>query len=159
MEQLGIESADLVCYSEIMAETLTMMHWYDEMDANDVEFVLAPPRPGLSDYKPKGISNVLGDHVMWLLDFDCCNKISLDETGLNKAVVAFFRNDPFYPRPSSSPVLWKAFRDKYLQTSSTILRSRQFQSDDRCLALPDNFIENIETEQPQKVMERFFSSQ
>ena len=130
MEQLGIDSTDLLCYSEIMGETLAMMYWYGGIDANDVEFVLAPPRVDLSGYKSRTISNVLGDHVMWLLDFDCCNKISLDEKGVNKAVVAFLRNDPFYPHPNSSQVLWQAFRGQYLQSSSNVLQRRQFRSID-----------------------------
>jgi hypothetical protein len=95
IEQLGISSADLVCYSKLMAETLAMMHWHGGIGANDVEFVLAPPRAVLSGYKPRIISKVLENHVMWLLDFECGKKISLDEKGVKKTALAFSRNDPF----------------------------------------------------------------
>jgi Zinc finger protein len=43
----------------------------------------------------------------------------MDEKGIDQAVTAFFRNDPFYPRPYQP--LWKEFRDQYLQTSSDII--------------------------------------
>ncbi|PGH05119.1 hypothetical protein AJ79_06867 [Helicocarpus griseus UAMH5409] len=75
MEEMGIGFEDLVVYAHIMAEALAMMHWYAEVDGNDVEFVLAPVP---SSREVKGISNVLGTHVMWLLDFDCCKGMSKD---------------------------------------------------------------------------------
>jgi hypothetical protein len=43
-----------------MAEALAMIHWYGEMDANDVEFILTPPHNGTQHR----LSNVLGDHTM-----------------------------------------------------------------------------------------------
>ncbi|KAK2806675.1 hypothetical protein FQN51_006643 [Onygenales sp. PD_10] len=138
MEELGIGFSDQVTYSHIMAEALAMMHWYGEIDANDVEFVLAPPRNG----QTATISNNLGSHVMWLLDFDCCNKMQMDEQGIEQAVTAFLRNDPFYPRMASSPALWEEFRSKYLQTSTEILQRRQMRKD-----LPGMFIEKVEMRQ------------
>jgi hypothetical protein len=111
MEQLGI---DVPIYAHMMAEALAMMHWHGEIDANDVEFVLAPPRESTGSM----LSNILGDHAVWLLDFDCCRRMSMDEDGADRAVVAFFRNDPYLPRPGQS--IWKNFRDKYLSTSFMI---------------------------------------
>jgi Zinc finger protein len=85
MEQSGI-CADIEKYAEMMAEALATIHWYGERDANDVEFVLAPPR---NETQPK-LSNILGDHTMWLLDFDCCRRMSMDEKGVDQAVAPFF---------------------------------------------------------------------
>ena len=62
---------------------------------------------------------------MWILDFDCCRAISLDEVGVEQACAAFFKNDPFYPRPGggekADEVLWVAFKRKFLSTSWKIL--------------------------------------
>jgi hypothetical protein len=35
---------------------------------------------------------------MWLLDFNRCHMISMDEKGVEQAVKAFFRNGPYYSR-------------------------------------------------------------
>lgn len=71
-ENLNISPEHLEHYSKVMARTLAIMHWLAEVDANDVEFVLAPPRrmgPGSAT-----ISNILGQHAVWMLDFDCCRR-------------------------------------------------------------------------------------
>ncbi|KAI9869330.1 MAG: hypothetical protein M1813_000119 [Trichoglossum hirsutum] len=137
MEQLDI-GVGIVTYAEMMAETLAIIHWYGEIDANDVEFVLAPPRCGTQSR----LSNILGDHTMWLLDFDCCRRMSMDGKGVDQAVVAFFRNDPFYPRPGQT--LWKDFRNRYLQVSSDITSGDH---DERRTRLPKMFIERVEEAQ------------
>jgi hypothetical protein len=141
MEGLGIDCKDLGSYARIMAKTLATMHWFGEIDGNDVEFVLAPPRRDSQSC----FQNVLGEHVMWLLDFDCCKTMALDEVGIDRAVTAFLRNDPFYPRPNSSPELWAAFRDEYLQVSSKILRHRGLHKMD----LAEKFIREIEQQTSQ----------
>ena len=145
MEQLDI-GVDMKIYAKMMAEALAMIHWFGEIDANDVEFVLAPPRNGA---RP-AVSNVLGEHTMWLLDFDCCRRMSMDEKGINQAVTAFFRNDPFYPRPGQP--LWKGFQDRYLQVSLKIISGDQ---DDRRTQLPKMLIGKIEAHQ--KLKEQRFS--
>lgn len=45
IEELGLDS-DL--YLRILAETLATLYWRVHVDANDVEFVLAPQDPDLS---------------------------------------------------------------------------------------------------------------
>jgi hypothetical protein len=136
MEGLGIDCKDLGSYARIMAKTLATMHWFGEINGNDIEFVLAPPR---RDSK-SCFQNVLGEHVMWLLDFDCCKTMSLDEEGIDQAVIAFLWNDPFYPRPNSGPELWATFREEYLHVSSKILRHRGLHKMD----LAEKFIKEIE---------------
>ncbi|KAH0536254.1 hypothetical protein FGG08_006861 [Glutinoglossum americanum] len=136
MEDLGI-GADITTCAEMMAETLAMIHWYGGLDANDVEFVLAPPRNGT---QPR-LSNALGGHTMWLLDFDCCRWMTMDAKGVDQAVTAFLRNDPFYPRPGQP--LWEKFRDRYLQVSSNIV----IIEDKRRKPLPEMFIGRVEEAQ------------
>lgn len=140
MEQLDLNIAS---YAEIMADALAMMHWYGEIDANDVEFVLAPPRNPMHPISSNELKySFLGEHIMWMLDFDCCRSMSMDDRGITQAATAFFRNDPFYPRPSaesSDQALWEVFRLRYLQTSSHILAD-----DFQRLPLPIAFIKKIE---------------
>ena len=118
-------------YAKIMAETLAHLYWRAHVDANDIEFVLAPPREGHthqtcahSDYPYTIKSDKLGEHVIWILDFDCCRHMSLDEKGVEQAVAAFYGNDPYYPRPgrenSMDQALWKEFKQRFLEASDTI---------------------------------------
>ncbi|KAL5421255.1 hypothetical protein PMIN04_005732 [Paraphaeosphaeria minitans] len=63
---------DLVAtsYAKAMAEAFAMMHWGARIDANDVEFVLAPLRAAAS--APSFFqSDYLGPHSLWILDSDC----------------------------------------------------------------------------------------
>ncbi len=121
MEDLGL---DTTRYVEIMADGLAIMHWVAKVDANDVEFVLAP---GRSDHQgaPLLYSPELGEHTLWLLNFDICREMSMDGAGINQAVLSFYRNDPYYTRPISihkeDQMLWQVFRDRFLKTSQQIL--------------------------------------
>ncbi len=145
MEAIGL---DTYSYAETMAEALALMHWGARIDANDVEFVLAPPRK--SDLPPLSStvfqSDYLGVHCMWILDFDCCRPLSMDEAGIEQACAAFFRNDPFYPRPGTGETadeeLWSVFKQKFLVASRGILgevnKDRWF--------LADKLMEKIEDE-------------
>ena len=132
MEELGLDG---VVYAKVMAETLAVLYWEAHIDANDVEFVLAPAPPG-KDHSASSEgalihdavikSHCLGEHVVWILDFDCCRSMALDGKGVEQAVAAFWRNDPYYPRPRSGNVkdesLWTVFKETFLETSGAILR-------------------------------------
>lgn len=130
MEELEL---DMILYARIMAETLAELYWRAHVDANDIEFVLAPPREeahttrsdkSLTAYAPIK-SSVLGDHVVWILDFDCCRDMSFDEAGVEQAARAFRRNDPFYPRPGREIVndqrLWIEFKNRFLEASNAVV--------------------------------------
>lgn len=121
MEEIGIPSSDIQQYARIMAEALAMLHWIGQMDGNDVKFVLAPP---VKRRSPHTMSNILGEHTMWMFDFDLCRKMPTNVPGVKQAVKAFWRDDIFFPRPGESS-LWIAFRDQYLYTS------------EKCMALCD----------------------
>ena len=140
MEDIGL---DVNSYAETMADALALMHWGAQIDANDVEFVLAPPRvqpPPSSVFR----SEYLGNHCMWILDFDCCRSLSMDEAGIEKACEAFFKNDPFYPKPGSGEAadeeLWRVFKQKFLVASRRILGEV---SEDK-LFLAEKLMERIE---------------
>jgi hypothetical protein len=136
MEGLGL---DVKSYAETMAEALALMHWGAKIDANDVEFVLAPPRVAPSVFQ----SDYLGAHSMWTLDFDCCRPIEVDEAGVEQACVAFYKNDPFYPRPGTGEAadeeLWTVFKRRFLESSQRILEADKW-------FLADKLMERIEEE-------------
>lgn len=130
IEGLGLDGT---LYAKIMAETLAILYWEAHIDANDVEFVLAPPPKINRSKRFEGPlahdtvikSHSLGEHVVWILDFDCCKPLPLDEKGVDQAVTAFYKNDPFYPRPKRGDLgdqrLWTVFKDRFLETSESIL--------------------------------------
>ena len=122
MDQIEELALDSFLYARIMAETLAHMYWRAQVDANDVEFVLAPPKPTQETTLK---SQILGEHVVWMLDFDCCKNMPFNEIGVEQAMNAFYRNDPFYPRPGRDDIrdqaLWNEFRAQFLQVSEDIL--------------------------------------
>ncbi|KAI6779982.1 uncharacterized protein J7T54_000283 [Emericellopsis cladophorae] len=141
MEALGL---DTTLYAETMADALAMMHWGAHIDANDVEFVLAPPRT--VDSSSVLQSEYLGVHCMWILDFDCCRQLSMDEAGIEQACMAFFRNDPFFPKPETGGAadedLWQVFKKNFLMASRRIMEEAS--EDERNLAV--KLMERIEDE-------------
>lgn len=64
---------------------------------------------------------------MWMLDFDCVRPMSMDAVGVQQAVNAFYRNDPYFPRPWANEYtvedtrLWGVFAGAFLQESDDIL--------------------------------------
>ncbi|CAI6293413.1 unnamed protein product [Periconia digitata] len=145
METLGLDTG---AYAEIMADALALMIWGAQIDANDVEFVLAPPRGRelSTSSSPVFQSEYLGNHCMWILDFDCCQQLSIDEEGIAKACTAFFKNDPFYPRPASGnptdDALWNTFKKRFLLSSRAILGH----ADNDQFFLVEKLVEMIEEE-------------
>lgn len=143
MEGLGLE---VKLYATAMADALALMHWGAEVDANDVEFVLAPPRTTESGRRPAFESDYLGTHSMWILDFDCCGSLSMDDTGVEQACKAFFKNDPFYPRPGSGRVaddgLWEIFKHRFMSTSRVILEQKGMVD----VSLAEKLVQRIEEE-------------
>jgi hypothetical protein len=130
IEDLGLPAAE---YASAMADTLAFLLWGARIDACDVEFVLARPRPrnsqpatwysiGNRSFTP----GVLGPHALWVLDFDCCRELTMDEKGVKRAAERFWRNDPFYPNPDckceDDQQLWDLFKDRFLDTSRSILQ-------------------------------------
>ncbi|RHZ69057.1 hypothetical protein CDV55_106806 [Aspergillus turcosus] len=142
MEELGIPDQDMGGYAEVMAETLAIMHWVVRVDANDVEFVLAPADSD-GDLEKGRWENVLSGHAMWMLDFDLCRDMAMDKAGVEQAVAAFWKNDPFYPRPEEGSFLWLAFREMYLGTSQRVVGDGHGPGDRR-LELAKLFVDSLE---------------
>ncbi|KAF2867794.1 zinc finger protein-domain-containing protein [Massariosphaeria phaeospora] len=84
---------------------------------------------------------------MWLLDFDCCRYMSMDEAGIEQACAAFFRNDPYYPRPcgadAADRILWVEFKERFLTASRAILLEKRnvYEVD---ASLPERLMSKIE---------------
>lgn len=57
---------------------------------------------------------------------------------------AFWRNDPFYPRPIIEPALWAAFRVEYLQVSEASLRLLGKAEVENRRGFPQLFIDKVE---------------
>lgn len=138
-------------YAVAMADALAFLFWSAKVDAEGVEFVLAPPRPlctSLAGQQEAEIihSNTMGDHVLWLLDFDRCQQLAMDARGMDHAVDCFLRNDPYFPRPRrrdvQDQVLWSIFRDRFLFESERILENETEQVQD----LPRLFVEKLSAE-------------
>ncbi len=95
---------------------------------------------------------------MYLLDFNRCKKIhfrktiehqsaaTLQNEALQMMVDAFFRNDPYYPRPLSSnqheQSLWSVFETTYLNVAATVLSGDDEKTGVQ--ALPKRFMEMLE---------------
>lgn len=144
VDQMEALDLDTNAYAETMTDALALMHWGAKIDANDVEFVLAPSREIQPSGSPVSRSDHLGSHSMWILDFDCCRDLSMDDAGIEQACAAFHKNDPFYPRPGSDEAaderLSVIFKKRFLQTSGTMLGEGS--EDKRYLA--EKLVETIE---------------
>ena len=139
----------VVKYAHAMAEMLAMMHWKAKIDANDIEFVLGGIQPE-PDAGSTYTHSFLGTHSLWVLDFDCCKPIEMNEAGIGQAARAFLRNDPFFPRPpvdGDDSALWVEFRDQYLECSKRFVDE---QGDD-CFGLPEMFIAQVVERTRQRV--------
>lgn len=153
MQDLGLDTAP---YAIAFAEALAMMHWEAKIDAADVEFVLGGPPclthktvPSLQTLQqlkatppadlPMSQSDTGVTHI-WLLDFNQCQPITMDEQGVDQAVKRFFDNDPYYPRPaaasSEDQMLWQVFESRYLETGSRLVDQKHEQ-------LPLSFMEKV----------------
>ncbi|PIG88616.1 hypothetical protein AARAC_000492 [Aspergillus arachidicola] len=141
MIELGIPSDHIERYAAMMGEALATLHWLGEIDGNDVEFVLAPP-PRHDDCTT-AVTNVLGEHTLWMLDFDLCRSMAMDLEGVEQAANAFCRNDPFYPRPHTDQ--WITFSRQYLQTSADLAHNFHKDKAESRLGLARKFIELLET--------------
>src|SRR4051812_31953442 len=68
---------------------------------------------------------------LWLLDFNQCKEIEMNDTGVTAAVEAFALNDRYFPRPSVDANLWKIFCNQYQKTSERIIASQRYKVSQR----------------------------
>ncbi|KAK0370439.1 hypothetical protein CLIM01_12211 [Colletotrichum limetticola] len=144
IKDLEMKPADLYLG---MAHALAVMHWVAKIDGNDVGFVIgsSPVAEQVvrTDYrlvdilalKPMTSTYELLTHnppdfgrrvtSLWMIDFDDCHDITMDDAGIDKAVKAFIETNHYCPRPNSGDnyieTMWKDFSSMYLSFSSTIM--------------------------------------
>jgi hypothetical protein len=115
-------------YANVIADALAHCYFQVQVDAKGVDFVLAPN----THSRPASIttfdSDALGKHVVWMLNYECCNPVTMDLKGVSQAVNAFMRNKLYYPRPHSDvdadSVLWAYFTVQFIIKSQAIIDSR-----------------------------------
>ncbi|KAL9068341.1 MAG: hypothetical protein Q9161_006264 [Pseudevernia consocians] len=143
-------------YALQVADSLAIMHWDARIDAADVEFILdaAPclaqePLPAVARLKRlKENSSTIVDAVqsqaaathMWLLNFNQCQPLPIDQEGVDQGVKRFFDNDPYYPCPLAATGitgegLWELFANRYLENVGNYIGA-----DQECRVLPNEFI-------------------
>lgn len=72
------------------------------------------------------------DMLVWMLDFDYVQSMTIDSTGVQQAVDAFYRNDPYFPRTWTNEYttedgrVWDVFREAFLTESDNILDPRLY---------------------------------
>ncbi|KAH6858855.1 zinc finger protein-domain-containing protein [Alternaria rosae] len=150
MEELGL---DPVSIAKAPAEALAHCYWKAEVDANDVEFVLAPATATVTVDSSIPIFRLLDQGlVIWMLDYDCVRHMTQDADGIAQAVHAFWRNDPYFPRPfayghtSVETELWQAFKAHFLGVSRRMLIDKERSVGEKILYLPQEWVMQVEAE-------------
>ncbi|KAI4921607.1 hypothetical protein J4E90_000033 [Alternaria incomplexa] len=153
MEELGL---DPVVIAKTLAEALAYCYWKAEVDANDVEFVLAPAT-AQEEYRRNSSTPIFTlldqELVIWMLDYDCVRTMSQDASGIAQAVHAFWRNDPYFPRPfayghtHADTELWHTFKAHFLNVSRRMLTEKEQDGMVKSiLDLPQEWITQVEAE-------------
>lgn len=152
IREIGFEELHAFDILNAMADALAVLHWHTKIDGMDIEFLLGstpaeeqkvrrsmPLELLLTSKGPKStfeyITNSNVDFTrrvtnLWLLDFDACSGISMDEIGVEKACKAFLETEPFFPRPVERDLdpeaadLWSAFGDPYLHTANQFVENQ-----------------------------------
>jgi len=150
MEELGL---DPVAIANALAEALAHCYWKAEVDANDVEFVLAPATSSVTVDSSVPVYRLLDqDLVIWMLDYDCVRTMSHDKDGIAQAVHAFWRNDPYFPRPfayghtDADTELWQTFKTHFLEASRHMLTEKKGSVEKDSLGLPQQWVTQVEAE-------------
>ncbi|KAF7550476.1 hypothetical protein G7046_g8007 [Stylonectria norvegica] len=145
-EELGLSCED---YARAMAEALATLHWQLRIDGADIEFVLGGhrrERPGPED---DNNNTPLAEHAVWMLDYDWCATFRANETGFESIARAFWRNDPYYPRPGSldetGQKLWGVFAAEYVRVGTQMVKlfPRQNEKVETLVGLVAGAIEKI----------------
>ncbi|KAH8680053.1 zinc finger protein-domain-containing protein [Tricladium varicosporioides] len=77
------------------------------------------------DPSPSKVIVGSGSACVWVLDFNQCEEITMDEKGCIKAAKALWDNDPYFPRPFTKQDgdLWEHFMERYLHHSDIVLET------------------------------------
>ncbi|KAK3117452.1 hypothetical protein LTR53_001139 [Teratosphaeriaceae sp. CCFEE 6253] len=149
VDQLEGVDVDRTPYAVAMARTLAVMHWRVECDADDVEFVLGgislkdrdmtaeefnclPPQT-TTMLQPEEIALKRPLMQLWMLDFNRVRVIEDDTLRVEAVVSAFYRNDPYFPRPLGDNLadqqFWEVFNEAYICTSRCLLVLEQMETE------------------------------
>ena len=144
---------DIDLYVRQMAVGLAICHWRARVDANDIEWVLGGL--GTDSY----VSNdYFGKHVtqLWMLDYDKCRDLTMNNEGMKMAAISAEDNDPYYPKPhmsrKSDQELWEKFKTRYLVASDNILTKDNVQGE--MLGFPARFIEEWDDYRKVKILKQ-----
>jgi hypothetical protein len=102
--------------------------------------------PSTPTFKISGSDQEL---VIWILDYDCIRYMAQDSHGVQQAVDAFYRNDPYFPRPfvfghrEEDVEVWEISRTQFLSESKKILG-------DNGIALADEWVDGVENEEARR---------
>lgn len=167
MESLQLDAED---YARSMAGALAILHWHKKVDGMDIEFVLGSSptdhnaarraldlrkieslAPGTSTYEhtTNNTPNFKKRSIiLWMIDFDACSTIPMNDAGVRQAVKGFLETEPFYPRPYTgdeyAESLWRIFSQSYVETGQKITAKTARKH------LPSRFIQNLESSIAQK---------
>lgn len=163
LDQLEDLDMDAFDYAEQMADALAVIHWDAHLDGRDIEFVLGSGAAAFGQPKVESKECLSGQQIpvsavwrkgpshshsqkrivrIWVLDFDQCRHMTVDDDGVKDAVEAFYLNEPYYPRPGCTnrqdQVLWIVFCNRYLSKSYEILGDGAGAGE-----LPERFIQEV----------------
>ena len=145
MESLGL---DIGYYTRNMADILAVFHFKAKMDADDIDIVLGTAAVG-SPRKCQPLSSAEIGQIpagqstreessnmhrnfkkrtihLWVLDFNACKPITMNEQGINAAVKSFWDNSgQYFPRPvrelPRDHELWQLFSSQYLESCRKLI--------------------------------------
>lgn len=109
-----------------MGEMLARVHWIAGYDARDIEFVMGGTGYGAVRYYVFDFNQVhacLFCPLSHLTTSQMCRFDVMDDP-IAVLVDSFFVNDPYYPRPRSTDVLYVAFKAAYIAVCPEELRAR-----------------------------------
>jgi Zinc finger protein len=175
---LHLDQALVICPDDVdrfaseMGTALAVLHWSCQVDAADVEFVLASaptaenfecvdtfvvqqfgPVPRSVNADTQELNFQRRTVHLWIIDFDKVKKMTLDRDGINQAIVAAEENDPYYPKPvadkgSREHALWRTFGESYLAASKGIIERKGHKN---CADLPVKFLQGWREYRERKV--------
>jgi hypothetical protein len=135
LEEISALELDAKFLSAQLGKALAVLHFEACTDGRGVEFVLgrsrvAPDSPPPAEERPPDLFNpsLQGSHgalSIWCLDFDKCQRLTFTSessirTSIDRCVLAYFQNDPYYPRPDQVE-LWNIFGASYRSMAENIL--------------------------------------
>lgn len=141
LDQFEELKLDVNEYAIAMADAMAVLHCIAKIDAMDIQFVIgsAPSdmqssgksltsieienmQPGQSTFEMV-IAKDFTHRILclWILDFDACKTIDVDQAGAQAAVKAFMGTEAYCPRPSEdseAQSLWVTFGKRYMSTAA-----------------------------------------